>query len=208
MEEGGVERKLAAVLSADVVGYSRLMQEDDKATLKALALGSLGYRALGVRVLGFRYDEARRAVERALNLSPNLFMVRFAAGMVSASVGEGDAALGHFSRAMRLSPLDPGMSALVLGSGLAHLVAGRYDEALAAAQRTVDERPNFASGHRLMLVALGYLGRIDEAKLAARRMLELAPDYTVSRYEGVSPLKNPEFRKRGAEILRAAGVPN
>ncbi len=30
-----VERKLAAILSADVVGYSRLMAEDEVVTLKA-----------------------------------------------------------------------------------------------------------------------------------------------------------------------------
>ena len=33
MDQAGAKRKLAAVLSADVVGYSRLMQEGDKATL-------------------------------------------------------------------------------------------------------------------------------------------------------------------------------
>jgi adenylate cyclase len=36
MEKGGVERRLSAVLCADVVGYSRLMQDDDNATLRAL----------------------------------------------------------------------------------------------------------------------------------------------------------------------------
>ena len=172
-----------------------------------LALGSLGYRALGFRVLGFRYDEAQRAIDRALSLSPNLFMVLMAAGMVSMIVGEGDVAIGHYARAMRLSPLDPGMSALIVGTGVAHAISGRYDEALAAAQRAILESPNFASGHRLMVIALGQLGRIEEAKLAARRMLELAPEFTVSRYLSVSPMKDPELRKRGAEIMRAAGVP-
>ena len=188
-----------------------LSEKNDDPTILScagLALGSLGYRALGFRVLGFRYDEAQRAIDRALSLSPNLLMVRFAAGMVDCFVGEGDAAIGHFERAMRLSPLDPGMSALIVGTGLAHVVSGRYDEALAAAQRTVQESPNFASGHRLMVVALGYLGRIEEAKPAARRMLELAPQYTVSRSQSVSPFKDPEFRKRSAEIFRAAGVPS
>ncbi len=31
-----VERKLAAILSADVVGYSRLMAEDEEATVRRL----------------------------------------------------------------------------------------------------------------------------------------------------------------------------
>ena len=36
MPSAGAERRLAAVLAADVVGYSRLMQADDQATLAAL----------------------------------------------------------------------------------------------------------------------------------------------------------------------------
>jgi hypothetical protein len=38
-------------------------------------------------------------------------------------------------------------------------------------------------------------------------MLELAPNFTVSRNQSVSPIKDPEFRKRMGEIFRAAGVP-
>ncbi len=36
MTRDGVERRLAAILSADVVGYSRLMGEDEAGTLDAL----------------------------------------------------------------------------------------------------------------------------------------------------------------------------
>ncbi len=34
-----VEHKLAAILSADIVGYSRLMAEDEEATYRALGYG-------------------------------------------------------------------------------------------------------------------------------------------------------------------------
>ncbi len=36
MTEGGVEHRLAAILSADVAGYSRLMSEDEAGTLATL----------------------------------------------------------------------------------------------------------------------------------------------------------------------------
>src|SRR5271170_3190259 len=36
MTEGPIERRLAAVLAADVVGYSRLMEADEEGTLAAL----------------------------------------------------------------------------------------------------------------------------------------------------------------------------
>ena len=37
MAEERVQRSLAAILAADVVGYSRLMGEDEKATLATLS---------------------------------------------------------------------------------------------------------------------------------------------------------------------------
>ena len=36
VEETGIQRKLAAILVADVVGYSRLMRADEEATLASL----------------------------------------------------------------------------------------------------------------------------------------------------------------------------
>ena len=36
MSPGEVERKLTAIFSADVKGYSRLMSEDEEATIRAL----------------------------------------------------------------------------------------------------------------------------------------------------------------------------
>ncbi len=43
-----VERKLAAILSADVVGYSRLMAEDEDETVRRLCAISADRRAAGV----------------------------------------------------------------------------------------------------------------------------------------------------------------
>lgn len=40
MGESRVERRLAAVLAADVVGYSRLMEQDESGTLSALTASS------------------------------------------------------------------------------------------------------------------------------------------------------------------------
>ncbi len=182
---------------------------DDPTVLSyaGLALASLGYRALGFRVLGFRYDEALRAIERALSLSPNLLSVQFCAGFVKFCVGDAEAALVHFERAMRMSPLDPGMSAYLALSGGSHLMCGRYEEALAAAELAMRDSPEFVLAHRLKVTALGSMERLDEARLAARRLLELTPGFTVSQYRCVSPLKDPDFRRRVCEIFLAAGVP-
>ena len=144
------------------------------------ALAGLGYRASGVRVLGFRYDEAQRAVELALSRSPSLLMVQICAGYVKGVLGDGDAALAHYQRAIRISPIDPAMGAFVASVGMAHLIAGRPGDALAAAQHAIEASPAFGMGHRVMVLALGEHNRMDEAKQRLRRLLELSPGFTES----------------------------
>ncbi|MBI3367788.1 MAG: winged helix-turn-helix domain-containing protein [Burkholderiales bacterium] len=175
--------------------------------LAGLALGSLGLRASGVPDFGFRYNEATRAIERALELSPNLIMVQYCAGYLRLILGEADASLAHYARCARISPLDPMKSVFVAGEGNSHLLAGRHEQALAAGKRAVEESPNYPVGHRVVTAALGFLGRIDEARVAARRMLKLSPRFTVSSYESRVPYRSAEFRARIAAVYRAAGVP-
>jgi hypothetical protein len=74
-------------------------------------------------------------------------------------------------------------------------------------ERAIQDTPNFVFCHVVRLSALGRLGRLAEAKQAAQRLLELSPELTVSRYESLSPVRNREFRKRSAQIFRAAGIP-
>ena len=69
MSPDAVQRKLAALLSADVVGYSRLMAQDEVATLKTLnahrdAMGGL-IRQHGRRVVVILGHDgnARAAIE-------------------------------------------------------------------------------------------------------------------------------------------------
>ncbi len=158
-----------------------------------MTLGYLGYRAPGKPAFGFRYDEAQRAVDQALRLAPNLMAAQSFAGMVRVMI--------------RMSPVDPTLGAITASISLAHLLEGRFELALDAAHRSIDEMPKFATCHRMRVMALGFLGRIDEATTAAQRMLEFAPGFTVSRFLSVSPYKDPAFRERIAEIFRAAGIP-
>ena len=182
---------------------------DDPTVLSqaGVALSTLGFRALGLRVMGFRYDESARAIERALELSPALIGVQYCAATLRLSLGETDASIAHWERCMRISPLDPSKSMFVTGIGAAHMLAGRHEQSLAAAQGVLLESPQFAMAHRLLVANLGFLGRPDEARVAAKRMLELIPGFTVFKYQTVSPYRSAEFRKKSAAAYLAAGVP-
>ena len=185
------------------------LQDDNPSTLAfaGMAVGLLGYRVRGVRITGFRYDDALQAIGRATSLSPNLFIVAYANGVLRACTGDAETAITHLERAIRLSPRDPGVSALLSAIASSHAACGHYREGLEAADRAVRENPQFASAHRVRAALLGLLGRHDEAKQAARRLVELAPDFTVARYLSVVPIQDAKLRKQIGMLLRAAGVP-
>ena len=63
MEQKGFHRKLTAILSADVAGYSRLMQDDEAATVKTLE----SYNQIISEA--FAYDDsANRQKRRLINV--------------------------------------------------------------------------------------------------------------------------------------------
>ena len=88
MDPESVERRLAAILSADVVGYSRLMAEDEadivaghptdalEAARRLLALRSDYFRGHLYLAMSFaaldRPDEAHKAMAEAIRLQPDL----------------------------------------------------------------------------------------------------------------------------------------
>jgi adenylate cyclase len=114
-------------------------------------------------------------IQRALSLNPNSADAHQAAGYIYYFLGNGAAAVAHFERALRLSPLDPEMPYMLSGLGHAHLVAGRPEEALAAGEQAVRERPDWGPAHRVVVTALAFLGRRAEAEAAVLRAQKLAP---------------------------------
>jgi tetratricopeptide (TPR) repeat protein len=75
------------------------------------------------------FDHGVAFIDRALLLNTTLAVVWSWSGWARIYLGEYKVALEHFAHSMRLSPLDPFVSAAQAGIALAHLCAGRYDEA-------------------------------------------------------------------------------
>jgi tetratricopeptide (TPR) repeat protein len=117
MEFRNPERRLAAILAADVVGYSRLMSEPE-------AYWALGY------VYAFRkqYDEAAAAANQAVTLAPNYADGYGLLAYISNWQGKADDAISHIRKAMALNPHYPYDYPWNLG--LAFYSLGRYPEAV------------------------------------------------------------------------------
>jgi TolB-like protein/class 3 adenylate cyclase len=169
---------------------------------------ALWMAAFVLMVLAGEHATAASAVERALALNPNSANAWMASGLVSCFRNRPDAAIEALQRAMRLSPLDPEGPGIKSGLAGAHLVAGRYEEALEWADRSLHEQPHFSPALRVKVVSLAQLGRIEEARRWLRTVLELQPGLTIAWYlrYGVRFLPS-ETLAVIVEAMRKAGLP-
>ncbi|WP_349627521.1 adenylate/guanylate cyclase domain-containing protein [Bradyrhizobium sp. MOS003] len=147
-------------------------------------------------------------VDRALVLNSNLAEAWACGGWVKNWLGEPEAALECFARAMRLSPLDPSQSRMrSSGVAHAHFFLGRYDEAASWAAKALQDSPDYQPGLRIDAASNAMAGRPEQAQKAVARIRQLDPAQRVS---GLKDLLGPYRRavdlSRYEEALRRAGL--
>jgi adenylate cyclase len=153
-------------------------------------------------------ESGAASIDRALVLNPNLAAAWGVSGWLRIYLGEPAKAIEHLERAGRLSPLDPIAYVGYAGRALAHLLAGRYDEAVSWATKARREQPNWATSLRVAAVAYALSDRTVEAREAIARLREIDPTLRLSNLERVAPpLQRPEDRTRFVEGLHKAGLP-
>jgi adenylate cyclase len=151
---------------------------------------------------------AAAAIDRALLLNPNSAHAWMARGYASMNLDQAGAAIEALERAMRLSPLDRLRRAFTNGIAGAHLGAGRYEEALDWADRTLREEPGYRGALMNKVVACAHLDRIEEARAALRQLIESQPGLTIGRFRALwSRAFSPEKTAMFVEGLRKAGLP-
>jgi adenylate cyclase len=150
---------------------------------------------------------AANVVDRALNLNPNSAHAWMVRGLASLQ-DRPDRAIEAFKHAMKLSPLDPlGGRAFTLGLAVAHYTAGRYEEAIEWADRSLAAQPDYRPAMRIKVISCAYLNRIDEARDWLERMLKIDPGLTIAGLKATMPPMSTERFARYAEGLRKAGLP-
>jgi TolB-like protein len=103
----------------------------------AITLTASGY-ALAYVVRDLEVGAA--LIDRALVLNSNLAEAWNFGGWVKNFLGEPEAALERFARAMRLSPLDPSLLIMRAGTAHAYFFLGRYDEASSWAAMALQDK--------------------------------------------------------------------
>jgi adenylate cyclase len=168
---------------------------------------SLAIAGFVLAIVGHDMERSRMAVERALELNPNDPVVQGFTGQVRTFLGDQDRALGCFETALRLNPGDPMAFAFLHGSATAHLLAGRFEEAVAFATRAAHENANFNPIFRVLAASYAQLGKMEEARKAVGRLLELDPGTSIARQRARLPFQDRAQFERLLDGLRMAGLP-
>ena len=122
-------------------------------------------------------------------------------------VGRTEFAIEQFERAARLSPLDPLFFIVQNGIVAAHFFAGRYEEALSLAEKTVRLNPNYVVGIIMLAVSAALAGREQEMHKAIGRLRDVDPKSRMSNFKNWIPLRRPEDAATFDKGLRLTGLP-
>jgi TolB-like protein len=183
------------------VHLARRAVEYGKDDVVALSRG--GY---GLCFLAGEFDSGLVFVDRALQLNPNLATTWVLSGLLRNFTGETDVAIDHLARAMRLSPLDPALYHMQAGTGLAHFLAGRFDEACKWAERALGEEPNWVPASSVAAAGHALAGRPDEARRAMAHLRIVDPELRVSTFT-LRIFRRPQHLAAWQKGLRKAGLP-
>jgi adenylate cyclase len=152
------------------------------------------------------YQTAMNAIDSALALNSSSTLALGLGATILAHDGQTARAVEYGERALRLSPHDPTAYLQLTALGIAHLAAGRFEEAAAVCNKACQSNPRFSFPVVLQTTALARLGRDSEAKATARRVLELEPRFSVAEFvrahTGRADIWNPI-----GDVLRHFGLP-
>jgi TolB-like protein len=171
--------------------------------LDAWAHIALGY----LHAINRLADEAVLEFTKAANLNPNFALAYGYRGFALAHAGRSDEAIADVDLALNLSPKEAQNAIFVTAAGVAHYLAGRYDEAAACAEEGTRIRPEYIAGHRVQCAALAQGGRIAEARAALKRVMQLQPDVSATLLKNTLPYSTPDLLENFIDGLRKAGLP-
>lgn len=146
-------------------------------------------------------------LDKALVLNPNLAAAWFLGAFLRLWHGETDVAIEHFTRAMRLSPLDPELYRMQAGMASAHLFVGRFDMASSWAEKAFRDLPSFLLAVAILAASHALAQRMAEAQRAMNHLRQLNPTLRLSDIPGWLPIHRPENLAILMEGLRKAGLP-
>lgn len=150
---------------------------------------------------------AASRLAQACDAAPNEPLVWLFLANVQATIGHPDAGLVALKRAQELAPFDPMGYLNDLIASVVHMAAGRPDDALLYAQRSVEHNALHLSSLIQLLFAQADVHRMEDARATARRYLELRPGASVQRFIDHHFAIDTPLAQRQVATLLEVGIP-
>lgn len=162
-------------------------------------------RAMAALVAIWKRDLDRAALEAgvAMSLNSNLAITYSILGAVHLYSGRPMEAIPIIEGAIRL---DPAYDQYLHFLGIAHLLAGHYETAVAALKQRILRAPRTDFTRAILASALGYLGEMEEARRVWAELKEINPKYSFTEHFARQPFKRQEDVAKIAEGLTIAGI--
>ena len=142
-------------------------------------------------------------VKRACVLNPNMAQVWCHVGYILVHMGEYDDGIASIERAIRLSPLDSNLHNFLRGIARAHLLAGRYHQAIDRGERSLGELAKSAHALRTLTAAYALSGNLVDAHRILAMLREVQPSLRLSTAsETIAAYHDPSDMRRFLDGLR------
>lgn len=151
-----------------------------------------------------QHDRAIQEAERAVALNPNGADAWASLGRALVFDCRPEEAIERLNNAIRLNPIPPSWYFQMLGS--AYVGAKRYDDAVAAYKKAIQQQPSDPGVLMGLAAAYSLAGRQEEARAAAAELLKAKPGFSVDQAAKKLPYKNPLDLAQLTEALRKAGL--
>jgi adenylate cyclase len=151
-------------------------------------------------------------VNKAISLNPNNMEALRVVSHMYAYAGDKRLAIAHLELALRLNPVSQNAN-FYFRYALAHFTAGEHEAVAEWTEKTLRLRPHYSAALRYRAASLGLLGRLEEGRETVRRLLELVPNFTITRarrhieFDMNNVFKTPGIADSLYEGLRRSGVP-
>lgn len=150
---------------------------------------------------------AESTLQQAAQAGPNEPLAWLYLSNVLTARDRGLEAIAAVNKAAHLSPVDPLSYSFDFFAASAYSAAGKHDEALPFAERSVRHNGLHLSGLVQLIVEQVLTGHMDQARRTAQRYLQLRPNASVRRFMENHTARATRIAEREGAALLEAGLP-